>query len=131
MLALAFLGHTVVGLASSGAAMCHASMSVVIEPCADGACNPAAIEIGDTVTFQVCVENLSFKIPGSTSTSPVSARLHSCNRKECGCGGKPDMDFKDLGDADTLADCEARLAVLRVDCTFLWNSASRTGMQVR
>ena len=55
--------------------MCSASLSAVISPCADGACDPAGLNIGNTVTFQVCVENLSFEIPGSAESSPVDAVL--------------------------------------------------------
>ena len=57
--------------------MCSASMSPRISVCQDAACNAAAIEIGDTVTFQVCVENLSFEIPGSAESTPVTAILQS------------------------------------------------------
>ena len=57
--------------------MCSASLSAVISVCQDNACNSAAIELGDTVTFQVCVENSSFEIPGTEKTTPVSGVLQA------------------------------------------------------
>lgn len=57
--------------------MCSASMSPSISVCQDNACDSAAVEVGDTVTFQVCVENLSFEIPGSAETTPVSGVLQA------------------------------------------------------
>ncbi len=57
--------------------MCSASMSVAISVCQDNACNSAAVELGDTVTFQVCVENNSFEFPGTAETTPVSAVLQA------------------------------------------------------
>ena len=91
---LALLGLALVREASSGS-MCSASLSTIISPCTDGACDPAAIEVGDTVTLQVCVENLSFKIPGSAATTPVAAVLQAstqmqvflaCEASDCGDG---------------------------------------------
>ena len=38
--------------APPASAMCSASLSVVISPCQHGSCDPAAISVGDTVTFQ-------------------------------------------------------------------------------
>ena len=87
----AVLGLALVGEVS-GDSMCSASLSAVISPCADGACDPAAIAIGDTVSFEVCVENLSFEIPGSATTTPVAAVLQAstemqvflaCEASEC------------------------------------------------
>ena len=57
--------------------MCAATMSPTISVCQDKACDSAAVEVGDTVTFQVCVQNLSFEIPGSSATTPVSAVLQA------------------------------------------------------
>ena len=57
--------------------MCSASLRAVISVCQDNACNSAAIELGDTVTFQVCVENSSFEIPGTEKTTPVSGVLQA------------------------------------------------------
>ena len=57
--------------------MCSASLRAVIPVCQDNACNSAAIELGDTVTFQVCVENSSFEIPGTEKTTPVSGVLQA------------------------------------------------------
>ena len=57
--------------------MCSASLRAVISVCQDSACNSAAIELGDTVTFQVCVENSSFEIPGTEKTTPVSGVLQA------------------------------------------------------
>ena len=65
-----------------GTSMCSASLSAVISPCADNACDPAMIDVGDTVTFQVCVENLSFEIPGTSATTPVTATLQATTEME-------------------------------------------------
>ena len=62
--------------------MCSASMSPSISVCQDNACNSAAVELGDTVTFEVCVENLSFEIPGSAETTAVSAVLQAATEIE-------------------------------------------------
>ena len=66
-----------VGRCSCSESMCSASLAPSIAVCNDGACNSAAIEVDDTVTFQVCVENLSFEMPGSTETTPVAAVLQA------------------------------------------------------
>ena len=86
---VAFLGLTGFGEAGpmsrrelQGTSMCSASLSAVISPCADNACIPAMIEVGNTVTFQVCVENLSFEIPGSSTTTPVTATLKETTQME-------------------------------------------------
>ena len=57
--------------------MCSATLKALIAVCQDNACNSAAIELGDTVTFQVCVENSSFEIPGTEKTTPVSGVLQA------------------------------------------------------
>ena len=86
---VAFLGLTGFGEAGpmsrrelQGTSMCSASLSAVISPCADNACIPAMIEVGNTVTFQVCVENLSFEIPGTSATTPVTATLQATTEME-------------------------------------------------
>ena len=74
---------------------CSASLTAALVPCTTDVCDPTELQIGDSVTFEVCVENLSFKIPGQARTTPVAAVLQAntqmevflaCETSECDGG---------------------------------------------